>query len=365
MHTAKNKKHHSFDAIMRYSRILGFGNIHYRIDSATGLRSIIAIHSTKLGPAIGGCRFYPYERYTQALKDVLRLASMMTVKNAACGLAHGGGKAVIIKPKGNFDRHKLFNSFGDFVNDLNGSYITAMDVGTTNRDMDFIAERTPHVIGATRHDIVQEDPSPYTAKGIFLGIRAAVKFKYNSDSLQGMTVALQGIGKVGYHLAKHLHGLGAKIIACDVNEEAIEKLKSELDVTIVPPSEIFNVDCDIFSPCALGGTLTMDTVNKLRAKIIAGCANNQLAHSKVGRLLHERGVLYVPDFIVNAGGVIQAASVHDYHDIDIANRKIDKLYENLLTLFERAKTTNLPTVDVAYQIARENLLGQSQFQEVA
>lgn len=353
--TARHTKIYSHEALMRYARLLGFGDIHYRLDPKTKLNAIIAVHNTVRGPAIGGCRFYPYRTYAHALKDVLRLSSMMTVKNAACGLPHGGAKSVIITPPGPFDRKALFNAFGDFVNDLGGTYITAMDVGTTNQDMDDIAERTSHVIGSVRTDVLQEDPSPYTAKGILRGIQAAAKFKLKRDSLEHLTVAIQGAGKVGATLAKLLYDLGARVTISDVDANKIEALRQTVPVKVVSSQEIMLTDSDVFSPCALGGTLTFDTVNHLRCKIVAGCANNQLSHRQVATQLHHLGILYAPDFIINAGGVIQAASVHDYHDIDIANHKIDQLYDRLYTLFERAEREQLPTNEVAYQIAYENL----------
>lgn len=348
-------KQHSYEALMRYARMLGFGEIHHRMDPKTKLQAIIAVHNTVRGPALGGCRFYVYRSYGHALQDALRLSSMMTVKNAACDLPHGGAKAVIMVPRGPFDRRTLFNAFGDFVNDLDGVYITAMDVGTTNQDMDFIAERTQHVIGAIGMDALQEDPSPYTAKGLLRCIQAAIKFKYQRDTLEGLTFAIQGAGKVGFPLAKYIHSLGGKIIACDMNIKVLEQLADETQARIVAPDEIFAVNCNVFSPCALGGTLTFESVQRLQCDIIAGSANNQLAHRKVGYLLHELDILYAPDFIVNAGGVIQAASVHDYHDITIANKKIDALYDRLYKLFERAHRENRPPVDIAYQIAFENL----------
>lgn len=349
-------KQYSHEALLRYARMLGFGDLHYRIDTKSGLQAIIAVHSTLRGPAIGGCRFYSYPSYGQALKDALRLASMMTVKAAACDLPHGGAKAVIIVPKQKYDRKNIFKAFGDFVNDLNGDYITAMDVGTTTEDMDAIAENTPHVIGSIKADAIQEDPSPYTAIGILRGIQAAVKFKYNQNTLTGLKVAIQGLGKVGFNLARHLYQLGAEIIASDISQENIQRLLNEFNAKIVEPNEIASVDCDIFSPCALGGTLSVETVTHLHARIVAGCANNQLTHRKVSQIMHERKILYAPDFIINSGGLIQAASIHDYHDVDIANDKINKLYDKLYALFERAEIQGMTTTDVAYQIAYENLI---------
>lgn len=353
--TARHTKIYSHEALMRYARQLGFGDIHYRLDPKTKLNAIIAVHNTVRGPAIGGCRFYPYRTYAHALKDVLRLSSMMTVKNAACGLPHGGAKSVIITPPGEFDRKALFNAFGDFVNDLGGTYITAMDVGTTNQDMDDIAERTPHVIGSVRTDVLQEDPSPYTAKGVLRGIQAAVRFKLKRESLENLTVAIQGAGKVGSTLARLLYDLGARVTISDVDQSKVHALRDTLPVKIVSPEEIMLTPCEVFSPCALGGTLTHDSVAQLNCDIIAGCANNQLAHRQVATQLQQRDILYAPDFIINAGGVIQAASVHDYHDIDIANRKIDQLYDRLLSVFERAEREQRSTNAVAYQIAYENL----------
>lgn len=355
----RKHKQHTHEALLRYARMLGFGEIYHRIDPKSKLQSIIAVHNTLRGPAIGGCRFYAYTSYAHALKDVLLLSSMMTVKNAACGLPHGGAKAVIIVPREHYHRKALFNAFGDFVNDLNGRYITAMDVGTTNQDMDHIAERTPHVIGSTKTDPLQEDPSPYTAKGIMRCIQAAVKFKYQRDTLEGLTFAIQGAGKVGFPLAKYLFSLGGKIYISDTHQPVLEQLADEAQATIVPPEKIYDIDCNVFSPCAMGGTLTFETASRLRCNIVIGSANNQLAHRKVGNILHERGILYGPDFIVNAGGVIQAASVYDYHDLSIANQKIDKLYDQLYKVFERSEQQQIPTIDVAYQMAYENLKGRT------
>ena len=349
------KKSPAIDAVMRYARRLGFGDIHHVVCTKTQLNAIIAVHDTTLGPAIGGCRFYNYPNYTNALTDALRLSSMMTFKNAACGLAHGGGKTVVQVPRGPYCRQALFERLGDFIQNINGRYITAMDVGTTNKDMDAIARRTPHVIGASQSDPLQSDPSPFTARGVFRGIQAAVKTVWQTDTLENLTVAIQGVGKVGHHLARQLYALGAKIIVCDTNTEATDQLADECDATIVAPDQIMQVNCDIFSPCAFGGSINQQAVRQLTAKVIAGCANNQLAHRNVGRTLHERGILYAPDFMINAGGVIQAASIHDYHDIAVANKKIDCLYDHLIEVFERAQHENIPTTEVGYQIAFERL----------
>ena len=347
--------HYRYEALMRYARLLGFGDIHTKIDPISGLRAIIAIHNTQRGPAIGGCRLYQYKSHGSALKDVIRLSYMMTLKAAANDLPHGGAKAVILKPPFIKDRDAIFRSFGDFVHDMNGRYITAMDIGTTTHDMDIIAERTPHVIGAAGTDEIQGDPSPFTGKGIFRGIQAAVKFKLGRNTLDGMRVAIQGGGKVAYYLSQHLHQHGVKITVCDPRSESLEPFIKEFDAQIVSPEAIYDVPCDIFSPCAIGGTINLGTINRIRAKIIAGAANNQLAHRKYGAVLRQRGVLYAPDFLINAGGLIQAASIHDYHDVNIAIKLTEQIYDRMIAVFERAEALNKPTEEIAELIAIEKL----------
>lgn len=347
--------HYSHEGLMRYARILGFGDIHTKIDSKTGLQAMIAIHSTKRGPAIGGCRLFEYSSLGLALKDVIRLSYMMTLKAAASDLPHGGAKAVILKPPVIRDRKALFRSFGDFVHDMNGQYIAAMDIGTTTEDMDVITERTSHVIGAARIDKLQSDPSPFTSRGVFQGIKAAIKFKWGRDDIEGLHIAIQGAGKTAYYLAKLLHQHGATISVCDLKSEATEIFVKEFQATVVGVENIYDVRCDIFSPCAIGGIINLHTLNRIKAPIIAGAANNQLAHRKYGALAKERGFLYATDYIINSGGLIQAASIHNYHDVTIANRLIEKLYDRLLELFERSIKENKPTTEVADLIAKEKL----------
>lgn len=349
------KKKLDYSALKRYARMLGFGDIHYKLDNETGLEAIVAIHSTYRGPAIGGCRFHTYDTHGHALLDAIRLAFGMSLKNAVVDLPHGGAKSVIIKPRVVKDREALFRSFGDFVEQLNGRYITAMDVGTRTEDMNTIAQRTSHVIGTTTGKVVQGDPSPFTATGVWRGIQAAVQFKLGRDNVDGLHVALQGGGKVGYHLAKYLHQGGAKITVCDTRPETLDLFQQEFNANVVDLEAIYDVPCDIFSPCALGGTLNLNTINRLSANIIAGCANNQLAHVKYGELLHQKKVLYCPDFLINAGGVIQAASMHDYQDINIANKLVDKLYDRVMDVLVRAQSENKSTHVIAEKIAYERL----------
>lgn len=348
--------HPSQDALMRYARRLGFGDIHTKIDTKTGLNAIIAVHSTTLGPAIGGCRFYSYPSYPLAFKDALRLAYMMTIKAAACDLPHGGAKAVIIKPSVVRDRGALLRSFGDFVDQISGRYITANDMGISSDDLDVIAERTPYVIGATGTDPMQTNPGPFTAQGVLQGILAAVKFKLNRDNLQGLRVAVQGLGSVGYHLCQLLHQHGAQLTVCDANTAIVQQCVKEFNARAVPLEEIYDVACDVFAPCAIGGVINLNTLPRIKASIIAGSANNQLAHSKFGALAQQRGILYAPDFVINAGGLIQVAAIYDYHDVEIAYKSIDRIYDRTLAIFETAAKMNRPTGEVAEQLAREKLV---------
>ena len=356
MPQSRKRNHPTHEGLIRYAQMLGFGDIHTKIDPTCGLQTVIAIHSTKRGPAIGGCRFYNYTSMSFALKDALRLSYIMTLKAAFSDLPHGGAKAVIMRPSlAAYDREALFRSFGDFVHDMNGRYITAMDIGTTTQDMDIVTERTPHVIGAAGTDNVQGDPSPFTSKGVFLGLQAAVKFKWNRDSLEGLHIAIQGAGKTAYYLAQFLHQQGATITVCDPNPEATQRFMDKFKATVVLPKEIYDVKCDIFSPAAIGGVINLNTLNRIKAPIIAGPANNQLAHRKYGVIAHQRGFLYLPDYVINSGGLIQAAAVHDYHNIDLANKSIEKLYDRLLELFKRSVKENKSTTEVADLMAKEKL----------
>ena len=346
---------HSYQALMRYAEMLTCNEFHVKFDPETGLHAIIAIHSNTLGPAIGGCRLKPYTNAGMAMKDVLQLSYMMTLKAAISDLPHGGAKSVIIAPDHMKDRHALFQSFGDFVHQLNGRYIAAMDVGTETTDMDAIAARTPYVIGARGTHASHDDPSFHTALGVLRGIEACVHFKLNKDSLKGIRVAIQGAGHVGYELAKLLAEKGAKISICDPKHEAVQRCVIECGATAIALEDIYDVDCDVFAPCALGGVINNDTLSRIKAKIIAGSANNQLAHKKIGAILQEMGILYAPDFVINSGGLIQAAMIYDYNDLSLAIKKIDKLYDILLGIFKRAETVKRSTTEVARRAALEKL----------
>lgn len=355
MKKTHSRDHYRYESLARYARQLGFGTIHHKMDKTTGLNAIIAVHNTRLGPALGGCRLYSYPSVSLAIKDVLGLAQMMTLKSAFSDMPHGGAKSVLIKPKQIADRAAYFRAFGDFVHELNGRYITAIDVGTSTDDMDIIAERTPYVIGAAKTHRNERDPSPCTALGVLYGIQAAVNFKLNKGDLKGLHVAIQGAGHVGYHLAKLLHERGARLTVTDVNQAALQKAAKEFQAQVVAPEAIYAVDCDIFAPCAMGGVINGQTIHQIKAPIIAGSANTQLAHRRYGKLLHEKGVLYAPDFAVNAGGLISAAIDYTYHDVKMADAKIAKMYDNMLNLYERAAQENIPTTQMAELIALEKL----------
>ncbi len=335
-----------------YALSHGFGDLHFKVDPETGMKAIIAIHNTKLGPALGGCRFIEYPSTTAALQDAMRLARGMSFKAASVNLPLGGGKSVIIKPKGAFDRTQYMHQFGKFVNELNGRYITALDSGTLLTDMDIINEHTPYVASLSKYN---GDPSPSTAKGILRGIQAAVAFKLGKEHLKGIHVAIQGLGHVGYLLAQHLHELGATLTVADISPAAVEQAVKELGAKPVSTEEIHKVPCDVFAPCALGAILNDITIPQLQTTIIAGAANNQLAHTYHGNILHEKGILFAPDYVINAGGLIFAASKYlQTHENEVAVQ-IDTIYTHLTEIFLRAAKENLPPNEIADALAQEKL----------
>lgn len=337
--------------LFNFEHSVPFTDLHFKSDPKTGLQAIIAIHSTKLGPALGGCRFIEYPDTDAAITDALRLARGMSYKAAISGLAFGGGKSVLIKPKTPFDRKALFEAFGQFVEELGGRYITAKDSGTVLDDMDIIATQTRYVASTSS----MSDPSPFTAHGVRRGIEAAVKFRLGKNSLDGIKVAIQGLGYVGHDLARELHELGAQLIVCDINPQATAACAKEFGAKVLSTDEIYQADCDVFSPCALGAIINDDTLPQLKATIIAGAANNQLAENRHGEALRARGILYTPDYVINAGGLIQATTKYEHGSDEIAKQKIHNLYIELLGIFERADRLNLPTNVVADHIAEERL----------
>jgi len=340
------------DDFLDYAMNHGFGDLHFKVDPATGMKAMVAIHSTKLGPALGGCRFIEYPDTASAIHDAMRLARGMSYKAASVNLPLGGGKSVIIKPKGPFDREAYFHAFGEFVKELNGRYITALDSGTVLADMDIIAEHAPYVASLSKYN---GDPSPYTALGVFKGLQASVAFKLGKDNLRGLHVAVQGLGHVGYLLASYLHEAGAKLTVADIDNNRVERAVKEFAAQAVPSDQIHKIPCDVFSPCALGAVINDNSINQLQTSIIAGAANNQLAHRYHGKSLHDKGILYAADYVINAGGLIFAASQYLKSHEDEVSKQIDAIGHSLHEIFARSQRDNLPASDIADTLAQEKL----------
>jgi leucine dehydrogenase len=326
-------------------------------DAATGLKAIIAVHSTALGPSAGGCRMWSYSSTTHAVRDALRLSRGMSYKNAMANLKFGGGKAVILGDSQKSKTPALFEAFGRLVDSLGGRYVTAEDVGTTTTDMENVARHTKHVSGrARRSGEAGGDPSPKTALGVYLGIKAAVKFQMARADLQGISVAVQGVGGVGYHLCRLLANDGARLIVADVRQAAVERVRDELKATPVAADAILSQQVEVLAPCALGAILDARSIPQLRAKVIAGGANNQLAEDKDGELVRRAGILYAPDYVINAGGIISVS--HEYYG-GSSDARIDADIQGipgrLTEIFERARRENRPTNVVADQLAREKI----------
>jgi leucine dehydrogenase len=323
-------------------------------EPSAGYRGIIAIHNTTLGPALGGTRFWNYRTDEEAVIDALRLARGMTYKAAVAGLNLGGGKSVIIGDNRTTRREMIFRAHGRFVESLGGRYITAEDVGTSVEDMDYVKMETEAVTGVAGGS---GDPSPVTAYGVYRGIKACAREKYGSDSLNGMTIAVQGTGHVGYHLCQFLADEGAKLIVTDIDSARVQRVVEEFGAEPVGPDEIYGVDAQTFAPCALGAIVNDDTITQFRFEIIAGAANNQLAQERHGDQLHKRGILYAPDYVINAGGLINVYGELNDWTADQARRKAGEIYETLCQIFELAKNDGLPTYEAADRVA-ERRIGQ-------
>ncbi|HEX4389631.1 MAG TPA: Glu/Leu/Phe/Val dehydrogenase dimerization domain-containing protein [Steroidobacteraceae bacterium] len=326
-------------------------------DAATGLRAIIAVHSTALGPAAGGCRMWPYASTREAVADVLRLSRGMSYKNAMAGLKFGGGKAVIIGDSRQDKTPELFGAFGRLVDSLNGRYVTAEDVGTTTADMAQVERVTRFVAGLGRAPgEAGGDPGPKTALGVFLGIKAAVRFKLGRTDLEGVSVAVQGAGGVGYHLCGLLAAEGARLSVADVRPATVARVVDEHRARAVSPEHVLTEDVDVLAPCALGAVLDAQSIPRLRARIVAGAANNQLAHGEDGGTLLSAGILYAPDYVINAGGIISVA--HEYYGGATEAHvlaDIQGIPVRLTEIFERARRENRATNLVADEMARERL----------
>lgn len=328
---------------------MGHEKILFAQDEKTNLKAIIAVHSTVLGPALGGMRIWNYQNEEEALNDVIRLSYGMTLKNAAAGLPLGGGKMVVIGDATQLKSEEFFEACARFVNTFNGQYYTAEDVNTTTDDMDTMKRHTEFVVGTSNSS---SDPSPYTAKGVLNGIKAAAKVKFGSDSLKGKTVAVQGLGNVGYRLCEHLHKEGALLLVYDYDAQKIDRVVAEFGATAVNQEEILTSECDILAPCALGAVITSEIVDQLKCKVIAGSANNILASSKAGDLLDKKRILYAPDYIINAGGVINCgADIVGNHNEEYIWKKIDDIYDTTMQIFALANEKKIPTYQAADQFA--------------
>ncbi|MEH6947732.1 branched-chain amino acid dehydrogenase [Bacillus sp. JJ634] len=341
--------------IFQYLEKYDYEQVVFCQDKQSGLKAIIAIHDTTLGPALGGTRMWMYPSEDAAIEDALRLARGMTYKNAAAGLNLGGGKTVIIGDPLKDKNEEMFRAFGRYIQSLNGRYITAEDVGTTVEDMDLIHEETDYVTGISPTFGSSGNPSPVTAYGVYRGMKAAAKEAFGTDSLLGKTVAVQGVGNVAYHLCRHLAEEGALLIVTDINKKNVQRAVEEFGAKAVDPADIYSVDCDIYAPCALGAVINDDTIVKLKAKVIAGAANNQLKEPRHGDLIHEKGIVYAPDYVINAGGVINVADELKGYNRERALKKVEGIYDNIMKVIEIAKRDNLPTYRAADRMAEERI----------
>ena len=339
-----NEKNSGFKGIFEQMEKYGHEQVIFNYDKATGLKAIIAIHDTTLGPALGGCRMWDYSTEQEALNDALRLSRGMTYKCAVAGVTHGGGKTVILGDPRTGKSDELFQALGTFIETLKGRYYTGTDVGTVGMDFVSGAKQSQYFVGLPEEYGGSGNSAIITAYGVWRGVKATAKEVFGTDRLEGLTIAVQGLGKVGYDLVRRLQEEGAKLIVTDVFEESVRRVKEEFpEVTVVKPEEIFGVECDIFSPNALGACLNDETISQLKCKAICGAANNQLAEPRHGDLLQEKGILYAPDYIANAGGLIQVADELKGYNKDRAFKNASLIYDILLQVYATSKKENIPT----------------------
>ncbi len=329
-------------------------SLHLAQDPVTGLRAIIAIHNSRLGPALGGCRFLTYADDQSAIQDAVRLAQSMSYKAALAGLAQGGGKAVIIRPAHVDNRAELFEAFGRMIESLNGAYITAVDSGTSNADMDCIAQYTQHVTSTT----AAGDPSPHTAMGVFAGIRASAQARLGSDDLEGVRVAVQGLGQVGYALAEQLAAAGAELLVSDLDPGKVALAVEQLGAQPVASEAMIGTPCEIFAPCGLGGQITPATVGKLHCAVVAGAANNQLSGPEMADELERRGILYAPDYVINSGGLIYVALTHQQQPLTAITHHLSKIALRLTDIYAHAQADKRSPARVADALAERLLYGR-------
>ncbi|MFT5317681.1 MAG: leucine dehydrogenase [Chlamydiales bacterium] len=361
MRQQKSESMKIFDCLQRR----GHEQVSFFNDEDTGLRGIIAIHDTTLGPALGGCRMWNYGSEEEALMDVLRLSRAMTYKAAVAGLNLGGGKAVILGNSKTDKTEMLFRAFGRFIEGLGGRYITAEDVGTTIEDMEMVRMETSFVTGFSRTLGGGGDPSPVTAKGVFYGIQACAKHRFDKDSINGMSVAIQGLGHVGMELAKLLHGAGVELHVADLDQELVDLAVKNYGAKAVSVNDIHKVDVDIFAPCALGAVINDDTINELKCSIVAGAANNQLDSTDLhGGKLNDMGILYAPDYVINSGGLINAANAFEGDHQRRAFQQAEGIYDTLMRIFTFADKEGVPTNRASDYIAEERLRQASKLKKI-
>ncbi len=349
----KNEIDISENPIISQMSTMGHDQILFCSDNETGLKAIIAIHDTTLGPALGGTRMWVYNNELEALHDVLRLSRGMTYKNAISNLALGGGKAVIIGDSKTMKSEALFRRFGKFVDSLAGNYITAEDVGISPSDMVWVSKETKHVVGLPGKS---GDPSPVTAFGTYMGMKACSKLRYGSDSLEGKKILVQGVGHVGEYLVDYLSKEGAEIFISDIHEDTILRISKSYGAIHIDLNDVYDIEMDIYAPCALGGTLNDDTISRLKCGIVAGAANNQLKDENIhGKALLEKDILYAPDFAVNAGGVINCFSEVKGLSSEWAIKKAEDIYHTIFDIVKRSKDENIPSHIIAMQMAQEKI----------
>lgn len=339
--------HPSFDA---------HEGVHMFHDAASGMKAIIAVHSTVRGPAAGGCRMWNYDTGEAMLKDALRLSQGMSFKNAMADIPLGGGKAVIWGDARKDKTPEMFRAFGRAVESLKGQYITAEDVGVSVADMTIVREETSHVAGLEHGEAASGDPSPVTAKGVYLGLSETAKRAFGRSDLSGLTVAVQGVGHVGSYVCDHLAEAGVKLIITDIDQDALDTVAKRTGARIVAPNDIYDAEADIFSPCALGAVINEKTLDRLKVKAIAGGANNQLIVPEMGELLRRKGILYAPDYVINGGGIINvAAEISGNYSREWVEAKLARLVDTLGQVLDEALSSNTPTNEVADRIARERI----------
>ncbi len=332
--------------------------VHFFTDKDSGLKAVIAVHNTRRGPAAGGTRFWTYANSEAACADALNLSRAMSYKNAMADIPFGGGKAVILRPSADYDRTALFTAYGRAVNSLGGIYCTAEDVGVSTADMEIVRRETPYVAGLSQGAAASGDPSPITADGVFRGLHVAAALRLGSADLNGVRIAVQGLGHVGYNLCERLHAAGAELVVADINQAVVEKAASELGARSMSPETIHEAEVDIYAPCALGGAINPSTVSGIKAKIVGGAANNQLSHSSMGQALMDKDILYCPDYVLNGGGIINvAAELSGTYDYAWVDAKLDGLKVTLEQVFAQSRAIGRPTNEVADQIARSRIFG--------